>query len=111
MRTFRRVSNCEASPRRDEACRSSAERGATVDAEPRDIAARVRHMRWLEPAIRDTPRELVGEIQEAYVKRSAIVLLAGALALGLLGNRPAAQSAASVVDAHIAASKAAAGQD
>ena len=45
------------------------------------------------------------------MKRPAMLVLTGAVALGLAGGRPAAQSAASAVDAHVAAAKAAAGQD
>ena len=49
------------------------------------------------------------------MKRHATTMLAGALAVGLFSGRPtaqpAAQSSANAVDAHIAAAKAAAGQD
>ena len=52
------------------------------------------------------------------MKQQAMVVLVGVLAVGFSGSRPtaqpaepAAQSSASAVDAHIAAAKAAAGQD
>ena len=45
------------------------------------------------------------------MKRHAMVVLAGALACGPAGVRLAAQSAASAVDAHVAAARSAAGQD